>query len=225
MSSLTDMHVHTSEISACGHVPAAQSIRAYRDKGYDAVTVTDHFHAGYFDSLPEELTWAQKVDRWLAGYRAARQAGEALGLRVLLGMELRFDHSPNDYLVYGLTEELLRETPAPYRWDEEAFHRFARENGLFFAQAHPFRPGLTRCSPAWLDGVEVYNGNRRHNSHNDQAAAFAAAHGLIPLAGSDFHEWEDLEETGLLFDSPPVDSADLVQRLRAGGFRLSPVMG
>lgn len=67
-------------------------------------------------------------------------------MTVLLGMEIRFNHSPNDYLVYGWTEELLRETEAPYQWDEEAFHRFSQDNGMFFAQAHPYRKGLLRLS-------------------------------------------------------------------------------
>ena len=147
MFGLTEMHFHTSEISVCGRVPAAEGVRAYKEKGYDALVVTDHFHSDYFDSLPEELSWAEKADRWLEGYRAARRAGEALGMTVLLGMEIRFNHSPNDYLVYGWTEELLRETEAPYQWDEEAFHRFSQDNGMFFAQAHPYRKDCSAVRP------------------------------------------------------------------------------
>ena len=225
MFGLTEMHFHTSEISVCGRVPAAEGVRAYKEKGYDALVVTDHFHSDYFDSLPEELSWAGKADRWLEGYRAARRAGEALGMTVLLGMEIRFNHSPNDYLVYGWTEELLRETEAPYQWDEEAFHRFSQDNGMFFAQAHPYRKGLLRCPPAYLDGMEVYNGNARHENQNEKAAAYAAEHGLIPLCGSDYHQPEDVADTGLIFDPPVTDSADLIRRLWEGQFQLSPVIG
>ena len=224
MTGLVEMHYHTSEISICGHVPAAAGIRAYKEKGYDAVVVTDHFHSVYFASLPEELSWVEKADRWLEGYRAARREGDALGMTVLLGMEIRFNHSLNEYLVYGLTEELLRVTEEPYRWDEERFYRFSRENGLLFAQAHPYRDGLTRCPPAFLDGAEVYNGNIRHQNRNEKAVAFAAENGLIPLCGSDYHEWEDLADTGLLFDSPVKDSAELVRRLRERSFQLSPAV-
>ena len=45
MSGLTEMHFHTSEVSACGSIAAAQGIRAYKERGYDTVVVTDHFHA------------------------------------------------------------------------------------------------------------------------------------------------------------------------------------
>ena len=40
--------------------------------------------------------------------------------------------------------ELLEAHPALYKLDPAAFSAFARENGLWWAQAHPFRPGLTR---------------------------------------------------------------------------------
>ena len=46
-------------------------------------------------------------------------------------------------------------------------------------QAHPFRTGLTREDPALLDGVEVFNGNARHDSHNDDALRFARENGLL----------------------------------------------
>ena len=215
MGYVFELHFHTSEVSACGNVPAADGVRAYAEKGYAGVVVTDHFYRGYFDSLPDTLSWPEKVDRFLTGYRTAEREGKACGIRVLPGMELRFDGSANDYLVYGMTEELLRETVAPYEWTEERFSAFAREHGLLFAQAHPFRPGL-----ALLDGVEIYNGNRRHNSHNDLAAAFAEENGLLPLAGSDFHEWEDLQYAGAEFERLPLDAADLVKLLRSRAYRL-----
>lgn len=220
MGYVFELHFHTSEVSACGNVSAADGVRAYAEKGYAGLVVTDHFYRGYFDSLPDTLSWPEKVDRFLAGYRTAEREGKACGIRVLPGMELRFDGSANDYLVYGMTEELLRETVAPYEWTEGRFSAFAREHGLLFAQAHPFRPGLTRCAPALLDGVEIYNGNRRHNSHNDLAAAFAEENGLLPLAGSDFHEWEDLQYAGAEFERLPLDAADLVKLLRSRAYRL-----
>ena len=220
MGYLFEMHYHTGEVSPCGNVPAAEGIRAYGEKGYAGVVVTDHFFRDYFASLSDSLSWPEKIDRYLGGYRLARKAGEECGVRVLLGMELRFLHSSNDYLVYGMTEDLFKATEAPYEWTEEVFSRFAREHGLLFVQAHPFRPGLTRCDPSLLDGVEIYNGNRRHNSHNADAAAFARKNGLLELAGADFHEWEDLQLAGAEFEEMPEDSAALVRLLRRGAYVL-----
>lgn len=50
---------------------------------------------------------------------------------------------------------------------------------------------ITYRNPSLLEAVEVYNGNARQDSHNGQAEQFAKDNGLIPLAGSDFHEPQD----------------------------------
>ena len=126
-----EMHFHTDEVSPCGNVPAAEAAAAYRREGYAGVVVTDHYAAYNFARFPGD--WDTKVDAYLAGYRAAKAAGEPLGLTVLLGLELRLDgaektgepaldalrDSINEYLVYGVTEEQLRRYPALYTLDEK----------------------------------------------------------------------------------------------------------
>ena len=77
---------------------------------------------------------------------------------------------------------------------------------------------MTRCPPALLDGVEIYNGNKRHDSHNDEAEAFCRENGLIGLSGSDFHEWEDLARGGLALEEAVFSVAELLRLLRAGRF-------
>lgn len=77
---------------------------------------------------------------------------------------------------------------------------------------------MKRCPAAYLDGVEVMNGNPRHDSHNEDAAAYCRANGLIGISGSDFHQWEDLAIGGLDFTGPVTGSPELIARLRAGEF-------
>lgn len=220
MSSLFEMHFHTCETSPCGKVSAGESVPAYKEHGYAGIVVTDHYFRGYFDSLPDSLSWKEKIACWKRGYDAARKAGEACGMTVLLGMEFRFDRNANDYLVYGITVPMLEENPDMFAWTEEAFSRFCRAQGCFFAQAHPFRPHMTRCAAALLDGVEVFNGNRRHDSHNALAADFADKGQLHQLAGSDFHEWEDLQTVGVRFAHRPADSQEMIAQLRGGDYAL-----
>ena len=105
--------------------------------------------------------------------------------------------------------ELYNLTPAEFR-------KFADEHGLFFAQAHPFRVMCSPRDPKDLHGVEVFNGNARHNSHNDTAEAFAAEHHLVRLSGSDFHEWDDLCLGGIYLEKIPQSSAELAQMLLGG---------
>lgn len=211
-----ETHLHTDEVSYCGCVPAAEAVRAYHEQGYTGIVVTDHYYGGLLRDFGGDESWENAVERWLKGYRLAKQAGDACGLKVLLGMELRFEGYPEDYLVYGINREFLLAHPHLYDMTPASFSALARENGLYFGQAHPYRPGLNRCDPVLLDGVEGFNGNKRHNSHNALAQAFAAEHRLVVTSGADFHEWEDLARGGMTSPEPVRDETHLVELLKGG---------
>lgn len=208
-----DLHVHTSETSNCGRIPGRRVAELYRDAGYDGIVVTDHFYAGFFADLGK-LSWEEKVDRFLAGYRAAAGRGREIGLTVLLGLEMRFTGSANDYLVYGSDEGFLKENPTLLDLGLDGFSRLSREKGFLLYQAHPFRPEIRVADARLLDGVEVYNGNPRHDSRNFLARDFAAAHGLRMLSGSDCHQIEDLGRGGIVVREKVGTMADLVRLLR-----------
>jgi len=72
---------------------------------------------------------------WKHGYDEAKKAGDICGVTVLLGMEIAFADSPNDYLVYGVTEELLLRYPELYRHDPQSFSGVsARELRFLFSR-------------------------------------------------------------------------------------------
>ena len=104
----------------------------YKAAGYDGIVVTDHYHRGYFEKnfysrQAKQATWSEKIDKYLSGYKGALEAGKRLGLTVLLGMEIRFDGSSNDYLVYGVDEAFLRENPELYSLGLSNFRRCLQE--------------------------------------------------------------------------------------------------
>ena len=43
MEYLLETHFHTKETSPCAQVSAAESVPAYREKGYSGIVVTDHY--------------------------------------------------------------------------------------------------------------------------------------------------------------------------------------
>ena len=43
---LLDTHVHTSQVSPCGKVPAEEMIELYKEAGYGGVIITDHYYKG-----------------------------------------------------------------------------------------------------------------------------------------------------------------------------------
>lgn len=211
-----ETHFHTAQVSPCGQVMAEEGIRLYHGSGFHAVVVTDHFNSGV---MGKKGTWEEKVERLLSGYQTAYQTGKELGVRVYLGMEIRFEENENDYLVYGITPEFLYDHPWIYLESKEAFSEISRENGLCLIQAHPMRSNCTPVVPALLDGYEGHNGNPRHNSRNAQARSLAEEHGLVWTSGSDFHQVEDLAAGGIEMDTLPADERELADRIRQGQFK------
>ncbi|MBQ9131390.1 MAG: hypothetical protein IJX62_02820 [Clostridia bacterium] len=219
-----ELHAHTAECDPHASVKAAEIVRMYREIGYGGIVITDHYFALSHDWFRGEVTEGDHrsfVNRWLRGYRAAREAGEQLGVSVLLGAEVRLDGSNiNDYLVYGLTEDFFYNAPL--------LHRFSRPEELIAAlpaeacvvQAHPFRNGMTvQSPPAGLFGMEVYNGGT-DDFRNGMAKAFASHHGGAPTSGSDFHHSRHLGRGGICTKREISTTGELLEALRGGDYSL-----
>lgn len=204
---LLDTHVHTSQVSPCGKVAALEMIELYKEAGYDAVVITDHYHEWYFESLGD-LPWEEKVQSFLSGYKSALERGKALGVRVFLGMEIRFVKGPEDYLVYGLDGDYLIQNPNLHLYTLEEFRDHIQETGALIFQAHPFRVGQTPAPGNLLDGMEVHNANPRHDSGNDKAYAYAKSNDLMMGSGSDAHRPEDVGRGGIIVPRS-VDSMEM----------------
>lgn len=214
-----DTHVHTSETSPCGNVSAKDTIRLYQDAGYSGVCITDHLYERYFNRL-NAPSWENAVDCYLKGYKKAKDAGNRLEVDVLLGAEIQLTGSPNEYLLYGITEEFLYKHPYLYTYTIDKLRTVTSEFGILIFQAHPFRPNLTRANPRYLDGMEVVNGNPRHNSHNDLAMKYANENSLAISAGSDCHEIGDVGRGGIITAARITTLNDLKVILMNGKFQI-----
>jgi len=71
-----------------------------------------------------------------------------------------------------------------------------------------------------LDGLEVYNGNPRHDSQNKKALNYAKNHKLKMISGSDFHEYEDLAQGGIVSKKLPLTINELCNLLESGNYSL-----
>lgn len=213
---LYEMHFHTKNTSNCANVSAEKAVEEYINAGYDGIVVTDHLSPSTYMKYGRELlSWHKKVDFFLRGYNAAKKAA-AGRINVLLGMELRFRTSEgeNDYLVYGINEGFLYKHPNLLEMNIKNFYELAHKNGFLVFQAHPFRVGMKVTNPKYLDGVEIFNGNPRHNSSNDIAEMWAKKYDLLVTSGSDYHELEDLGSGGIWFDKEIKDNKDLIEELK-----------
>lgn len=213
-----ELHAHTAHGSHCGWMQPEEVARAHASAGYAGMVVTDHYNRENLECFPggpEEQT-----REWLKGYEAVRAEGERLGLRVLFGLEARLQDCDNDYLILGAEPSMVLEHPLLHFLTLEQLHALCHDCGALLVQAHPNRKNCHMADPAALDGVEGYNGNPRHDNHNDRTLEQAAEHPrLIVTSGSDYHRAEDLDHGGIETDADIRTSADLARCLREGRFR------
>ena len=221
---LFEMHAHTCEVSACAHADAKELAKLYIDLGYDGIVSTNHMNSHTFHSAKlNDAPWCEKARHFLSGFCALKDAaGDKL--TVLLGTELTFEGDPNDYLVYGVTEDFIESNGDLMKMNTESFSRLAHENGLLFVQAHPFRRGMKISDWNYLDGYEVFNGNPRHDSSNGVAEYWAKLHGkTITTSGSDFHDAGDEGTGGIYFSDQINSNGELLEALKNHRYRLKNV--
>ena len=219
---LYEMHFHTKNTSNCANVKAEIAVEEYIKAGYDGIVVTDHLSPSTYMKYGRELlSWKKKVDFFLRGYKAAKKTANGR-IPVLLGMELRFRTSEgdNDYLVYGLNEEFLYLHSELLNLNIKQFYELCQKHGFLVFQAHPFRFGMKVTNPKYLDGIEIFNGNPRHNSSNDIAEMWAKKYDLMVTSGSDYHEIEDLGSGGIWFNKEIKDNKTLVEELKSKNYEL-----
>ena len=171
----------------------------------------------------ENASWDEKIDHFLTGYKILKEeSGDRFN--VLLGVEINFYDTPNDYLVYGVTEEFLRSNGDLMAKDLEELSEITHKYGLLLVQAHPFRRDMEVADWKLLDGYEIFNGNPRHYSSNEIAEEWAKFHNKnLVLSGSDFHEIEDAGIGGVYFNKEIKTNEELLEELKAGNYRVRKV--
>ena len=205
-----ETHSHTNVVSPCGYLSPLDLVQGYSRAGYSGLVVTDHL----VSSLPIFLdieSWPERVGLFFSGFRAVQDAAKGSNLVVYPGFELTFTELPGrDFLVYGIDEKRLTEMPDVCAMNPAAFKGLAAEVGALVFQAHPFRKNQP-VGPDLIDGLEVHNGNPRHDSQNDLASAYVERYGLLSCSGSDAHRLEDIGRCGITLPELPASVFDLIR--------------
>lgn len=218
---LAELHIHTSEVSGCAKITAEEVTQIFKNNGYDLIVITNHFCRGTFWRYYElGLSWKDTVDEYLSAYRKAKALGDTIGIKVLFGIEITFDESPNDYLVYGITENFLYEHPELYSMSTAEFSQLARNEGFFFAQAHPHRNENNIKpidDPSLLDGCEAYN-----FADNDipESYMWAKENCLIIIGGQDYHRYDNMRGLKTAFYGKVENMKTLTEKLFSKEFDL-----
>lgn len=215
-----DLHVHTSEVSSCGKVTAAETVRLYKQAGFDAICITDHYSKGDIERLKKKSGYKDIVSAYYEGYYKALEEGEKIGLTVIPSMELRPIEVGNDYLIVGMTPEFLKDHTDLHTLSLKALNILLHSNDMLLIQAHPFRPNINISDYTVLDGIEVYNGHICHDSQNDTAYSYAKERGFLMTASSDCHWVEDVARGAVIFDERVKDAKDIVRKLNENNYEL-----
>ncbi len=217
-------HLHLKGNSWCGKTEPSDIVKIYKEKGYDAIIVTNHFNVclynDYFKGTDEE-----KLDQFFKAFNELK--ANSNGLKVYFGVEFALgeDHynlplrkKCVELLVYGITPDEFREYGIKIiSMDYKEFKALAEEKGWLVFQAHPFRERTKRVALDCIDGVETYNGNPRHVNRNLRAQAYCKHHKLLEVVGSDFHVPHDVS-SAMMFYELPEDEKRLVSVLKEHKF-------
>jgi len=209
--------MHTSESSGCGLNTAAEQVRAYKNRGYQGIIITDHFINGY-STCPRSsrIPWESKIEYVISGYQAAKKEGDRLGLDVFLGWE--FTIRGSDFLTYGLDWDFLMAQPELDKLDIPEYSALVRESGGFLAQAHPYRDATYiqhkfPVDPQYVDAIEIYNASDAEES-NQKALTFAKKHNLPIQAGSDSHSAHAYFTSGIKLNQKAENIYDIIKAIK-----------
>ena len=213
-----EIHCHTKNVSRCGNLAVEELIEKYKDAGYSGIVLTDHYSPMTFDFL-DFFNKKRAIDHYLRAYRSAKKYSDD-NFTVLLGMELRFYATVNDYLVYGITEEMLYELPFLLPLNIKNASKMLRNRGCLFIQAHPFRKFITRANPEYLDGVEVFNGKATKEANENSEKWANEINASIKISGSDCHRETGVALGGIITKEPIKSNDDLIRILKSRDYEL-----
>ena len=210
-----ELHAHTTPASGCSDVTPKELVEIYKDLGYDAINLTNHF------SFSNNLSKEEYVTKFLKDFKEAKKYADALGIKVYLSAEIRFTENANDYLVFGVDHKMLGEIYDLLQDGVENFRKKYPMPESVFVQAHPNRNGMEKVSPELLDGIEVFNMHPNHNSRVGLTALQAKRENIaIITAGTDFHHKNCNHEglSALRAKWLPDDAFGIAKLLKSGDY-------
>ncbi|HOO62230.1 MAG TPA: PHP domain-containing protein [Bacillota bacterium] len=217
-----ELHMHTSDASACGTAHGEEMAAAYKAAGYHGIIVTDHFLNGNC-AISRELPWEEQIDGFCRGYERAKAWGDTHDLRVFFGFEYNYDTT--EFITLGLDDKWLKAHPEIMTIPLEDYLRLVRCEGGYLIHVHPFRKEAyiraQRLFPELEDAVEVINLGNSDPEWDELAYQYAKEHHLTMTSGSDCHVAGRYFGAGIAINKVPNTIEDVIRILRRGtGYEL-----
>ena len=190
---LVDLHCHTLPLSTCSSLRAEELVDLARERGLDAICLTEHDR----QRSPGEL----------------EELSQRTGFTVLGAIELTTDMG--HVLAFGMGQ------PAGSLATGEAAFAHAQQRGGLLYLAHPARDGLLKIDTrtvTYFESVEAINGSDTR-LQNMSATGLAKGFRLPGIGGSDCHSPGEVGRAATEFEAHITDGASLVAALRSGAYR------
>lgn len=201
---MVDLHIHTFPASACASDSAEDMVKSAREKGLDAICLTDHNHV-----------WSEKD---------VGQLMDRLNFQIFRGNEIVTDQG--DMLVFGFYDSVDRVIKL------KDLSNLVKRAGGFIVAAHPFRGFLTfgagqigltpekameREMFNHVQAVETLNG-KVTQKENELARKVAQGLNLSMTGGSDAHDCSNVGIYATCFENVFSTQEDFIAALHSGGF-------
>ena len=212
-----ETHLHTFPVSRCAIASVEESLKCYKELGYDGVFITNHF-PDVENEITKGKTYEEKINHYFSDYEKAVELSETVGIKVFGGVETTYGGT--DFLVYGLDKKWFLAHPEIMNMRHSDKLTLMKESGALVIQAHPFREAWyidhVRLFPRHVHGVEIINVNRPEEE-NDLAKIYCEHYGLIKFAGSDNHSAAKQDKlAGVCFDEPICSVEDFIEKVKNG---------
>ena len=203
-----DPHVHSNGISICSHVSCEQIIDEKIGLGYDGAILTNHCQSWYYP----ENAYLEFMEKIISEFHRGKQYADQKGFRLYLGIEVTL-YQPHyaDWLLYGVTEEFLRETPCLCSLSQEELFECCNKWGVILIQAHPYRQ--VPCNPQYMHGVEI-NCSNGDLDKIELVEEFAKKYNLLVTCGTDYHVLENTFRGGIYIPENCKTAEDIAKWIR-----------
>ena len=206
-----DPHVHSKGVSGCSHVTCEQIIDEKMKLGYDGAILTNHCQSWYY--APEQH--AEFMEKVIGEFQRGKAYADEKGFRFYLGIEVSLtDPHYADWLLLGVTEEFLRQSPCLYLLSQKALFDYCNQWGVVMIQAHPYRQ--SPCNPEYMHGVEI-NCTNSDLEKVAQVEEFAKEHDLLVVCGTDYLFVERTFRGGIYIPKECETAVDIANWMREEG--------
>ena len=132
-----ELHCHTCRCSKCAHSTPVEMARAYYEKGYAGMVITDHFLRGN-TAVDPSLSWEEKMNCYHNAYLEAAEYADGKDFHVLFGLEHQYGGG-KEVLTYGIDLEFLLSHPCLDQLPLREYAQLVWDAGGFLSMAHPYR--------------------------------------------------------------------------------------